>query len=309
MSQPLYVTDQEIESLLDLDELLMAVELSLIAYSSGIAMQPLRTTLPLAAEDSLMFVMPGCWKVGGLKLVTLAPQNAALDLPTHSALILVVSPDTGRPVAILDADHITRMRTAAASGVATRHLASGRPSKLALLGSGVQAQGHLTVMRHLFPDIRTFVWSATSANANTFAERWACTAAATAQEAVEDADIVVTATTAAVPILKGEWLKPGAHVNAVGAPRPAWRELDNVVMRNAIYVDSRSSAMAESGDVIGSGCSIVGEIGELAAGTLSADRSRTTVFKSLGLAVEDLATAHLILVKIGALAPDRAAGH
>src|SRR5213078_3694607 len=189
---------------------------------------------------------------------------------------------TGRPLAFLDGRLITEMRTAAVSAAVTRHLAPGEAKVLALIGSGVQARAHLEALRHVrrFEEVR--VWSPTPAHAQRFA-----------------AD-----TGAREPVLKGAWLKPGAHVNAVGAPRPDWRELDDdVMLGSTLIVDSREGALRESGDVILSGAPIFAEAGEVFANLRRPAQGATTVFKSLGLAVEDIVTAQLVYHALGGSRP------
>jgi len=164
---------------------------------------------------------------------------------------------------------------------------------LALLGSGVQAQAHLEALSHLHPYDEIRVWSRTPEHAARFAATHGATATSL-ETAVRGADVIVTATNALEPILRGEWLKPGAHVNAVGSPRPNWRELDDRAMRNTLIVDSREAVLKESGDVILSGAPIYAEIGEIFAGLKPAPVGETTIFKSVGLAIEDVATARLV---------------
>lgn len=296
-----YISESEVRRLLPLRALIDSVESALVALSLGAAEQPLRSVVPLDDGHAHMFVMSARHVVAGLKLVTLAPRNVGRGLPTHASVILVVESATGFPLAVMGGDYITQMRTAAASVVATKHLASAQPRKLALIGAGVQAEGHIVMMRQLFPELETSVWARDSRKCAQFAEQHGCVAVGTVEAAVAEADIVVTATGARSPVLLGAWLSPGAHVNAVGAPRPDWRELDDVAMANPVYADSRTAALAESGDVIGSGAQIVAEIGEVAAGKVAADRAQTTVFKSLGQAVEDMAAAQLVLSELGLL--------
>src|SRR5918995_7317952 len=225
-------------------------------------------------------------------LVAFYPHNT--EIPTHHATILLFKPETGEPLVTMDGQLITEMRTAAVSAVATEHLARSNASVLAIIGSGVQARSHLEALRLVreFREVR--VWSPRRAAA--FAEEHGVDAAASAEEAVWGADVVVTATTSPTPVVYGEWLSPGAHINAVGAPRPDWRELDDQVLRRAkVYVDSREAAMKESGDVIAAG-EVLAEIGEVVSGAEQGRRSseEVTLFKSLGLAVEDVATAELV---------------
>ncbi len=197
----------------------------------------------------------------------------------------------------MDGRLITEMRTGAVSAVATRLLARPDASVLAILGAGVQARSHLEALRHVRPFREVRVWS--PRNAKTFAERFGLTAAPSAEQAVRGADIVVVATTSETPVLLGEWLEPGTHVNAVGAPRPTWRELDDETLRRArIYVESREAAMRESGDIIAAGRAPL-EIGEVVAGAAPGRQSpdEVTLFKSVGVAVEDVVTADLVYRK------------
>jgi thiomorpholine-carboxylate dehydrogenase len=208
-------------------------------------------------------------------------------------MILLFGPDTGEPLAVMDGRLITEMRTAAVSAAVTKRLAAPASRVLALLGSGVQATAHLEALSQVcrFDEVR--VWSRTPEHARRFAAEHEARAL-DAEAAVRGADVVVTATNALSPILKGAWLKPGVHVNAVGSPRPTWRELDDEAMANVLVVDSREAVLKESGDVILSGARIHAEAGEIFAGTKPAPAAETTVFKSVGVAIEDLATARLV---------------
>jgi thiomorpholine-carboxylate dehydrogenase len=204
-----------------------------------------------------------------------------------------VDPETGTPLAIMDGRLITEMRTAAVSAAATKLLASPEAKILAILGSGVQARSHVEALRLVrkFEEIR--VWSNTSDHAERFAKEIGAKATS-AEEAVRGADVIVTATNSTMPVLKGDWLKPGCHVNAIGACRPDWRELDDEAMSNVVFVDSREGAMKESGDVLLSGATIYTELGEALAGKVPLRTNETTIFKSLGMAVEDIAAAMLV---------------
>jgi alanine dehydrogenase len=285
-----------VDRLLRMEELIPAMERALADFSSGKVVQPVRTMLPVAEHQGFLGLMPAYTGAAlGTKLVTFYPHNT--DVPTHHATILLFKPETGEPVVTMDGRLITEVRTAAVSAVATEHLARPDASVLAIIGSGVQARSHLEALRLVrdFREIR--VWSPRRAAA--FAEEHGVRAAASAEEAVRGADVVVTATTSSTPVLAGEWLSPGAHINAIGAPRPDWRELDDEVLRRSrVYVDSREAALRESGDVIAAG-EIVAEVGEVAAGSKPGRRSaeEITLFKSLGLAVEDVATAELVYHK------------
>jgi thiomorpholine-carboxylate dehydrogenase len=193
----------------------------------------------------------------------------------------------------MDGTLITEMRTAAVSAAVTKRLAPPQSRCLALLGTGVQAAAHLEALRSILPldDVR--VRSRTPERAESFAKKHGARVMAP-EEAVRGADVIVTATHAAAAILQGRWLKEGAHVNAVGAPQPDWRELDDTAMDNLLIVDSREAALKESGDVILSGARIFAKAGELFAGIRTAPLSKTTIFKSVGLAIEDIATAELV---------------
>jgi ornithine cyclodeaminase/alanine dehydrogenase-like protein (mu-crystallin family) len=254
--------------------------------------QPVRVVVPVADHKGFLGVMPAYAGALGAKLVTFYPGNT--DVHTHHAVIALFKPETGEPRAIMDGRLITEMRTAAASAVATKHLARANTSVLGMLGSGVQAGSHLEALRHVrrFSEVR--VWS--PRNAKAFAERHGVTAARSAEDAVRGADVVVVAVSSTTPVLEGRWLSPGTHVNAIGATRPNWRELDDdLVTRARVFVDSREAATKESGDVIAAR-EVVGEIGEVVSGKKPgrADAAEITVFKSVGVAVEDVASAALV---------------
>jgi ornithine cyclodeaminase/alanine dehydrogenase-like protein (mu-crystallin family) len=209
------------------------------------------------------------------------------------ATIFLVDPETGTPLAIMDGRLITEMRTAAVSATATKLLAPPDAKILAILGSGVQARSHVEALRLVrqFEEVR--VWSSTQKHARQLAEEIGGTAVS-AEEAVYGADVVVTVTNSKTPVLKGSWLKRGSHVNAIGACRPDWRELDDEAMNNVVFVDSREGAIKESGDVILSSAKIYAELGEALADKVPPRAKETTIFKSLGMAVEDISAAMLV---------------
>ena len=289
------LTDPEIARVLTYERLIPAMERALTAFSAGEVMQPVRNLIPIEPGQRYLGVMPAVMSESmGAKLVCFYPKNAAVGLPTHLATIVLFESATGEPLAFLDGRRITEMRTAAVSAAITRHVAPRDARVLALLGSGVQAQAHLEALRHVcrFEEVR--VWSRNAAHAQHFAARHGARAMA-AEDAVRGADVIVTATSSQEAVLRGEWLKRGAHVNAVGACLPTWRELDDDVMRGStVIVDSREAALRESGDVILSQAPISAEAGEMFAGRRHVPREATTVFKSLGLAVEDIASARLV---------------
>jgi ornithine cyclodeaminase/alanine dehydrogenase-like protein (mu-crystallin family) len=288
--------EAQVKALLRMEELIPAMAQALADLSAGKVVQPVRIMVPIADHGGFLGLMPAYAGALGVKLVAFYPNNQGI--PSHHAVIQLFRSETGEPLVTMDGRLITEERTAAVSAVATRLLARPDASVLALLGSGVQARSHLKALRlvRAFREVR--VWS--PRHAGEFAREFGVLATATAEEAVRGADVVVTATSARTPVLRGEWLSPGAHVNAVGAPRPDWRELDDAVFRRArLYVDSREAAPRESGDVIGSGAAIFAELGEVVAGTRPGRQSHDeiTLFKSLGLAVEDVVAADLVYRK------------
>ena len=275
-------------------DLIPAMKGALIEFSAGKVTQPVRSVIRVDPPGGFFGMMPAATPEGlGIKLVTFYPPNAERGLHTHMALVLLFERDTGTPLAVMDGRLITEMRTAAVSAVATDLLATKDARVLAILGSGVQAESHveaLRLVRH-FDEIR--VWSRTKSHADEFAAKIGARAMS-AEEAVRGADVVVTVTSSTAPVLRGDWLKPGAHVNAVGACRPDWRELDDAAMQNVVFVDSRDAAQQESGDVILSHATIHAELGEALSGNVQVDQNKTTIFKSLGMAIEDLAAASLV---------------
>jgi thiomorpholine-carboxylate dehydrogenase len=286
-----YFDEEKVRRLLRIDDLIGAMRKVLAEFSAGKWQQPVRGVL--AQHDGFFGVMPASGESMGIKMVTFYPNNAGTPLPTHMAVIALFDPQTGAPLALMDGRYITEMRTAAVSAVTTDALAPKDAKVLALLGAGVQAHAHLEVLPHVrrFEEIR--VWNHHPEKAERFAEETGAKAMEL-EAAIRGADVVVTATSSREPILNGEWLKAGAHVNAVGASRPDWRELDDAAMRNVVIVDSYEGARKEAGDVILSGATPFAELGEILNGTKRVEPGATTVFKSLGMAVEDVAAARLV---------------
>lgn len=294
----MHLDESAIRRLLRLEDVIPAMERALAAFSSGQVVQPVRTVLPVADHEGFMGLMP-CYtgEVLGTKLVTFYPQNSGMA--THHAVIQLFRPETGEPLVTMDGRLITEARTAAVSAVATKYLARPDVSVLAILGSGVQARSHLEALRLVrsFREVR--VWS--PRHATEFAREFGILVANSAEEAVRGADVIVVATTSTTPVLTGTWISSGAHINAVGATRPDWRELDDETLRlSRLYVDSREAAAAESGDVIAAGVEqITGEIGEIVNDPTRGRQNpdEITLFKSVGLAVEDVMTADLVYRK------------
>jgi alanine dehydrogenase len=303
--------EADIRALLPIKDLIGPMEAALIAFSSGHAVQPVRPVVE-TSPTSFFSAMPAYVRAPaplsgtlGAKLVAVIGSNATRGLPTHRATILLLDPETGALDAMLDGRLITEMRTAAVSAVSARHMARPDASVLAILGSGVQARSHLAALKLVreFREVRA--WSPTPAHLARFMDESAgeVQACGSAAEAVCGADVIVLATSSTTRVIESGWVTSGAHVISVGACRPNHREMDPALTARArLVVDSRASAFEESGDIVlglregrFDRDHVVGELGEVAAGVVAGRTSpqQVTVFKSLGLAVEDLAAADL----------------
>jgi ornithine cyclodeaminase len=311
--QILIVNQSEVRRLLPMAECLDVMARTLAALARGEALLPLRQVLMLPGGQGAFGAMPAHLSSPpalGIKVITVFPGNHGTAYDSHQGAVLLFETERGRLLAVMDASSITAIRTAAVSGVATRALASADASTLALLGSGVQAATHLEAVALVRPLRRVRVWSRDHAHVARFVEAarkrhgFAIEAAASAREAVADADIVCTVTASREPVLEGAWLRAGTHVNAVGASLRSARELDSAaVARARVFVDRRESAANEAGDLLiprAEGAigddHVQGELGDVLLGRVEGRRSEAeiTVFKSLGLAVEDVASAHHI---------------
>ena len=292
----LYLDDAAVRRLLRLDALLPAVREALIDLSAGRVVQPLRSVMDIPPAQGLLFMKPALTRDAlATKLITLMPHNAARGLPTLLATIVLMDPDTGRTLAVMDGTWITALRTAAVSAVAVDALTERGPKVVAMLGSGALARSHALALRAVREIAEIRVWSRNAENIDSCCREIDSLPMKSAEEAVKGADIVCTVTNASEPVLRGAWLRRGAFVAAIGAPRPTWRELDDAAMRNTLVVDSREAASTESGDVILSGATPGAEIGEILAGTRPRPaRGETVVFKALGQAVEDAVAARLV---------------
>jgi thiomorpholine-carboxylate dehydrogenase len=290
-----YFDESAVRRVLRYPGLITAMERALADFSTGKVVQPVRSILPVEEHHGFLGIMPAVYRdVMGAKLVTLYPDNAGTALPTHQGIIALLRATTGEPIAMLDGRLITEMRTAAVSAVATRHLSNPNVRSLAILGSGVQARAHFAALRCVrdFDDVR--IWSRNANHALALATEIGGRAM-DAEAAVREADVVVSVTHSSEPVLFGNWLKPGALVNAVGAVGATNRELDSATMQGAIIVDSREAAQIEAGDILLAGATVYAELGEIVAGKVRKPSADRTVFKSLGLGVEDLAAAKLVL--------------
>ncbi|MBV6521851.1 MAG: Delta(1)-pyrroline-2-carboxylate reductase [Gemmatimonadaceae bacterium] len=322
-NRTLILSDLDVTRLLPMAACIDVMEHALRALAAGDAVLPLRTVLRLPGSSDAFALMPSLLTTGtdhakrtsalGAKVITVFPGNDLTPLDSHIGVVLLFDGQQGRLRAIMDASSITAIRTAAVSGLATRLLARPDATDLAILGSGAQAMTHLDAMRCVRNVQRVRVWSRTPSRAARFAARasarFQCPVEPcfTAREAVTDAHIVCTVTSAREPVLEGEWIAPGTHINAVGASFSTTRELDTAAVRRAVvYVDRVESALAEAGDLlipIVEGAierdHIRGEIGALLRGDVAGPDAAddVTLFKSLGLAVEDLAAAQYLYAR------------
>jgi ornithine cyclodeaminase len=314
----LVLTEKDVHNLLPMRECIDLMAGALAALARGEAYVPLRMVVRIPDGSGLMAMMPGYIAAGkgrdpalGFKAVSVFPGNAQRGLDTHQGAVVLLEGDTGRLKAVMDGGAVTAIRTAAVSGVATDRLARRDAAIHAILGAGVQARTHLEAIAAVRPIKQVRVWSRTPEHARRLAAeqagnyRFPIQAAGTAEEAVRDADIVSTVTASQEPILNREWIKSGAHINAVGSSVPTSRELDSATVRAArVFVDRRESALNEAGDLlipIREGAikadHIVAELGEVVNGSHPGRRSdaELTLFKSLGLAVEDVASASFVV--------------
>ena len=301
----------DVDRVLPMHECIEVMDRVLRTLARGEAQLPLRSMLKLPDGSGLLGLMPAVLAdppVMGLKVVSVMPGNHGTELDAHQGAVMIFETRRGQPLAIIDATSVTRIRTGAVSGVATRALARADAGDLALLGSGTQAISHLEAMACVRRLRRVRVWSPDAARARSFAEREGARrglrveVAASAELAVRDADLICTTTSAREPILRGEWIAAGAHVNAVGACFPHTRELDtDAVRRSRMIVDRRESALHEAGEFLIpraegaiTDAHIRGELGEVLLGRVAGREqpADVTLFKSLGIAVEDLAAAY-----------------
>lgn len=295
----MYISEEQVRGVLTYKALIPAIRAALMDYSAGKVEQPARTILRAGNAEGVnngwFAVMPVVHgDAMAVKTVTFYPGNAALGLPTHMAMVELLRRETGAPLAVMDGRLITEMRTAAVSAVAFAALSAASATSLGILGSGVQARAHIEALRLVWPGMQEIrVWSRNRGHAERLAEEMGGQAAG--MEEAAGADVVVTATSAATPVLEGRWLRPHALVLAVGATGATLRELDDEAMLSgAVIAESRECVERESGDVRLSGAKVQAEMGEVLAGTVAAPRNGRVVFKSVGMAIEDLTAARLV---------------
>jgi ornithine cyclodeaminase len=307
----LVLSGADIRALVSTVECIELVDQAMRTVSSGGAILPLRSWVKIPGTANLVGWMPGFLDSPpriGVKLIGIFPENPHRGLPSHCGIVTLFDPQLGVPRAILDAATVTSMRTAAASAVATRALARKGSGDLAVLGTGEQAEAHLHALAAICPLRRVRLWGRDEAKARQLAQRMRAAlardieVAADVRQAVEGADIVCTVTAAREPILRGEWVSAGTHVNLVGASVVEAREADEaLVLRSSYFVDYRPSAAAQAGELhaaVGAegaraGRHVKGEIGEVLSGRVPGRTSadEVTVYKSLGIAAQDLALA------------------
>ncbi|HEY3080903.1 MAG TPA: ornithine cyclodeaminase family protein, partial [Chloroflexota bacterium] len=311
---PLILSRGQVRELLDVGAAIDAVEKGLIEFSLGQAVMPVRVTTQVPAHSGLVLGMPaflGATDALGTKIVTVYKNNPARDLPTIMAVVVINDPQTGRVEAIMDGGYLTAVRTAAASAVGTKYLARPDAAVLGILGTGVQGESHLMAMKEVMPSLeRVVVYNRGRDKAEAFAREQGARLRLSidvldSEEAVcRESDVLVLATTATHPIVRRAWLKPGVHVNAVGSHSPGARELDSDTVAEArVVVDSREANLTECGDLLvplNEGRitreHFADEIGEVAAGRKPGRGSaeQITIYKSVGIAVEDVATGSLV---------------
>jgi ornithine cyclodeaminase len=313
----LQISSEDIRAALPVRDSIEVIEKAMRAVSDGLADMPLRWMMPLGGGNA-MGVMPGALSqpaVHGMKLISLYPDNPRRGLSSHQGVMLLFDTESGAPLAALDAAELTALRTAAASAAATRALSRRDARVLSILGSGEQADYHLPAQMTVrdFQEVR--VWSRTAEHAHAFVRRHAGAApgievAASAEAAVRGADVIVTVTASPDPVLKGAWLAAGQHLNLVGSSVASAREIDDDgVAAGRFFVDSRASAEKQAGEYLGAVKSgaitpahLIGEIGEVYSGRLAGRTAddQITIYKSLGVAAQDLAAAHEIWLRLSA---------
>jgi ornithine cyclodeaminase len=310
------LTEDHVKSLLSMNELITAMESAVARFSAREVLQPVRTVLSVGPTKAYFGLMPAYIEQParlGAKLVTVFNENHARGLPSHLATIVLLDPDTGALLALMDGRYITEARTAAVSAVSARHLAKPNAGTMAIIGTGVQARSHLEAYAEVRSLTQVRVWSPSERSRHRFVDEMsshtnvAIEPCNTARQAVEGADLIVLATSSPTPVIEDAWIAAGAHVVSVGACRPDQREMaPDLVQRGRLFVDSRAAALVESGDVViglreqrFDESHVAGELGEVVLGRVAGRTStnQITIFKSLGMAVEDVVSADLVFRK------------
>jgi ornithine cyclodeaminase len=308
----LLLSEKDVRVVLGMDDLISAMETALDQFSAGHVRQPLRNIVDLADRHAFYGVMPAYMAQPaalGTKLVSVYHTNAERGLPSHLATIVLHDPETGALLAILDGRYITEARTAAVSAASAKHLARQDARVLAVLGSGVQARSHIDALTRVRPFSEIRVWGRHEGRVRALLQsipnhvRSTLVAAPSAEAAADGADVIALVTASRDPVLTRAAVRAGAHICAVGACRPDQREMETALVRDArVFVDSRTGAIAEAGDLVIpikegaiNASHIAGELGDVFGGRVPGrrDDAEITIFKSLGMAVEDVAAARL----------------
>jgi len=317
MAVLLLLTRRDVESLLTMGEAIRAVEKAFELSAASNVRMPVRSSIVIEQHNGQLLSMPayigGSTDALGQKIVTVYPENRRRNLPTIFAVIQIFDPESGICLSVMDGTYLTAVRTGAASAVATKYLARRGAQNVAIFGAGVQAESQLEAMNEVREILRAKVFDPVSAVASRYSERMSkklgfeIEVAESPKEAIHDADIVICATTSTTPVFSGRWLKPGTHINAIGSHNPGTREVDTEsVRRSKVVVDSREAALREAGDLIIPISEkaitvdhIWAELGEVVAGQKSGRESdeEITMFKSVGLAIQDVSTARLVFDK------------
>jgi alanine dehydrogenase len=311
--KPLYISKEEVAQQLSMSTCIALMKEAFTALANGQASQPLRSLMWLPDKTGLLGMMPAYSadkKIMGIKVISAFPGNKKMGYSSHQGLVILFESTYGQPLAIVDADEITAIRTAAVSGLATKLLARDMPSVLAILGSGTQAQQHIEAMLCVRKISSIKIWSRDYTNATALAgqittkHNMRAIAVKEAKDAIINADIICTTTASPTPVVMGEWIRKGAHINAVGSCTPVTRELDTAaIVHSKLYTDKYESLFKESGDFIIpekegiiNDDHVKGELGEVITGIKKGreNNDEITVFKSLGIAIEDIYAAHYV---------------
>jgi len=315
--KPIFISNKKVKSILTMEKCIELMNLVFVHISSKKVIQPLRSAMPLSESGGLLGIMPGGLineKVVGTKVITVFPQNHKSKKPSHQGVILLFDSCDGQLLSIVDAEAVTAIRTAAVSAVATRELAVKKIDEIAILGAGVQGRTHLEAISLVRTFKKVKIWDISRQRSEDFVKANSqlypllIEVADNSRDAVVNADIICTVTSSVDPILKGAWVKPGTHINAVGACTPNRRELDSdLIVKSQLFTDNLESLYNESGDFIfprNEGIvdnnHPIGELGDVLTNKVDGRKSDNdiTLFKSLGLAVEDLIVANYIYKKV-----------
>jgi len=313
---PLYISKERIASLLSMEECISVMEKMFRSLHSGECTQPLRSVLRVPGSNGLLGMMPGfapAIGVMGIKVISVFNDNSTAGLPSHQGVVILFDSKYGNPLMMFDATEITAIRTAAASALATRLLSRENSESLAIVGSGEQAERHIEAILLVRKIKKINIWSRNEKNSEKLAgkikdQNIVVTVTKNAREAVNNADIICTVTSSPTPVVLGNWIAPGTHINAVGSSTPSSRELDtDTILKSKLYIDSYDSLFNEAGDflipkkegAIGDD-HVTGDIGEVLSGLKKGreNKDEITIFKSLGIASEDIFSAWHIYQKI-----------